>query len=169
MIVTGGVTTPDFEEALRAAAAVGSTQDQLIGLAAPLDITWLGRIAEVWDQVETALRQAFLRGRDAAEQALDDAIDQAERLLTDAGKRARDVQLALLERAQRYLSQLIHSALRHVESVLTVGGQDLPLISIDVAQSISLTGSLKASFTELVELTGAGQISVSATYGVPAS
>jgi hypothetical protein len=164
MITAGVVTRQHFEGALQAAAAVGN-QEPLTGLAAPLDATWLGRISETWDMVEAALREAYLWGRDAAQQALADAIAQAEQLLRSAGKRARDVHQALLERAQAYLTVLIRSALAQVHGVLDVAGTKLKLVSVEVAQSISLTGSLKASITELVALTGAGEISVSASYG----
>lgn len=164
MITAGVVTRQHFESALRAAAAVGE-QEPLKGLAAPLDATWLGRIGEAWDKVEAALREAYLWGREAAEETLADAITNAELLLRSAGKRARDVHQAILERAQAYLTVLVQSALAQVQGVLRVAGTELRLVSVEVAQSISLTGSLKASLTDLVALTGAGEISVSASYG----
>lgn len=164
MISTGVVTRDDFERALGAAAKVGS-EVPLTGLAAPLDATWLGRIAEAWDNVETALGQAFQWGREAARESLDQAVAKAEELVRTAGRRARDVHEALLERIQTYLDLLVRGALAQVRGVIDVGGMQLRLVSVDVAQRISLTGSLKAALTELVAITAAGEITVSANYG----
>jgi len=164
MILTAVVTRQDFENALRAAAMLGD-QEPLTGLAAPLDATWLGRIAEAWDKVETALREAYLWGLEAAEEALTAAITYSEQLLRDAGKRARDVHQALLERTNAYLTLFLRGALAQVQNLIDVGGTQLKLHSIEVSQSINLTGSLKASLTEVVGLSGAGAITVLAHYG----
>ena len=164
MITSGIVTRQGFEEALTAASTVGS-DGHLVGLAAPLDATWLGRISEAWDAVESALREAYQWGREAASEALATAVADAEALVRSAGHRARDVHQALLARAQSYLAVLVRGALDQVQAAITVGGIQLTLSSVEVAQTISLHGSLKAALTELVSITADGEVTVSASYG----
>ncbi len=163
MITYGIVTRQGFEEALEAASSLDSSES-LVGLAAPLDATWLGRISETWDAVENALRQAYEWGLDAASEAVRKAVADAEALVRSAGHRARDVHEALLERAQRYLAVLVRNALDQVQAAIVVGGTRLALSSVEVAQRISVHGSLKAAVTELVAITADGEITVSASY-----
>ncbi len=166
MITSGIVTRQGFEAALAASNAVGSSEP-LVGLAAPLDAGWLGRISEAWDAVESALRDAYQWGREAAGEAVAAAVAQAEELVRSAGHRARDVHQALLARAQTYLAVLVRSALDQVQAAITVGGAQLGLTSVEVAQRISLSGSLKAALTEIVAITADGEITVSASYRAP--
>lgn len=163
MIAYGMVTRQGFEEALAAASSLDSSES-LVGLAAPLDATWLGRISETWDAIENALRQAYEWGRDAGSEAVTKAVAGAEALVRSAGHRARDVHQALLERAQRYLAVLVRNALDQVQAAIVVGGTQLALSSVEVAQRISVHGSLKAAVTELVAITADGEITVSASY-----
>ena len=83
MITSGIVTRQGFEAALAASNAVGSSEP-LVGLAAPLDASWLGRISEAWDAVESALRDAYQWGREAAGEAVAAAVAQAEELVRSA-------------------------------------------------------------------------------------
>jgi hypothetical protein len=71
----------------------------------------------------------------------------------------------LLARAQSYLAVLVRGALDQVQAAITVGGIELALSSVEVAQTISLHGSLKAALTELVSITADGEVTVSASYG----
>ena len=163
MISSGLLTPEDFERALKAASEVGSSVP-LTGLAAPLDGTWLGRIAEAWDLAATALRKAYQWGSEAARESLDLAVTSAEELLRNAGGRARDVREALFERAQAYLDELLRGALNQVQGVIDVGGMQLKLASVNLNRRVSLNGSLKAALTELVALSAGGEITVSASY-----
>jgi vacuolar-type H+-ATPase subunit H len=160
------VTPSIFEAALSSASTLG-VAEPLSGLAAPLDATWLGKVAEVWDKVEAALRDAYAWGRETATSALNSAVAAAEELIRSAGRRGRDMQQALLERAQRYLSTLVRGALEQVDQTIAVGSLQLELTSVQLGQTISLSGSLKASITELVAFTGGGEITIAASYGRP--
>lgn len=163
MIEVGTVTRQGFEAALAAARDEGQTRGYR-GLAAPLDGGMLGKISEVWESVERALRDAYVHGREHARQALDDAVTRAENLLREAGTKARDVHQALLAKIQTYLSRLIDAALGQVRRIILVENSQLELDALEVSQSISLTGSIKASLSEIVALTSEGQLTVTASY-----
>jgi hypothetical protein len=163
VIAHATINRQGFEAALAVAREEGSVR-AYPGLSAPLDGSLLGKISEVWESVERALRDAFIQGMDYAREALDDAVRGAERLIQTAGTRAKDVHQALLAKIQSYLSRLVDAALSQVRSTLAVGNTKLELDALEVSQSISLTGSVKAALTELVALTSTGELTVTASY-----
>jgi hypothetical protein len=165
MIVVGTVDRQGFEAALSAARDEGSVRSYP-GLSAPLDGSLLGKISEVWESVERALREAFIHGMDYAREALDQAVSSAENLIKNAGVRAKDVHQALLAKLQEYLSRLVDAALSQVRRIIEVGDIQLELDALEVSQRISLTGSIKASLTEIVALTSAGELTVGASYKI---
>jgi hypothetical protein len=161
--VTAVIGRDQFERCLAAADEVG-TGVPLVGLAAPLDATWVGRISEAWDVVAAALRQAFEHGADMAGDAVDAAVRAAESCVRGAGNRARDVHQALLVRAQTYIGQLVDEALAQVRPSISVGEHVLLLQSVELAHEVTMSGSLKAAITELVSITAEGRLAVSAIY-----
>jgi predicted YcjX-like family ATPase len=165
MTVTTISTRAGFERALDAARAVGS-ETPLPGLAAPLEAGILARVAEAWDEIESALRDAYWRGRDSARAAIDAAIKRAEEGVAAAGRKAKEVQEALLARLQMYLRTLIDEALAQVRDAIQVGSRTLSLTSVQLSQTVALSGSLKASINEVASLTATGQLVVSSEYGV---
>ncbi|WP_405494044.1 hypothetical protein [Nocardia sp. NBC_00511] len=160
------ISRHDFEAAINCAHEAGR-RAATSGLNAPLGAALLDRVAEVWDHIEAALRKAYQFGVEQAQDLLRTAVDQAENLLREAKARAESVEQQLQERLQGYLSGLLDRALQGVRSALTVGETRLGLVGIDVSQKITLTGSLKVSISELVALTGAGELTVVARYDVP--
>ena len=163
MIVVGTVNRQGFEAALNAARDEGSVR-AYSGLSAPLDGSLLGKISEVWESVEQALRDAFVYGTDHAREALDKAVSSAQNLIQGAGSRAKDVQQALLAKTQAYLSRLVDAALSQVRRIVEVGDTQLELDALEVSQRVSLTGSVKAALTEIIALTSAGELTVTASY-----
>jgi hypothetical protein len=163
VIAVGIVSRQEFEAALEAANDEG-LDGNYAGLNAPLDAGWLGKIAGVWDSIERALRTAYVHGSEQAQLALDKAVTRAESLITSAGALARDVHQALLDKIYTYLSRFVDAALSQVKATVRVGGSELQLDSVEVSQSVSLTGSIKASLQEIVSLTAEGQLTVMASY-----
>jgi F0F1-type ATP synthase membrane subunit b/b' len=168
VIAVGVVTRQEFEAALKAADDEGK-DGNYAGLHAPLDAGLRGKIAEVWNSIKSALRGAYVHGKEESQLALDKAVAQAESLIASAGAHARDVQQALQDKISRYLSRFVDAALSQVKATVRVGGADLRLDAVEVSQSISLTGSLKASLQEIVGLTSEGQLTVNASYKAPVS
>ena len=164
MIASVAIDSAQFQQALTAARKVGDGEP-LTGLAAPLDATLLGKITEAWDSVEAALRDAYRNGRDAARDVLDKAVVKAEELVRSAGRRAMDVQEAILERANAYVDSMVTQALGRIRPTVLVGGRELSIRSVDIAQSVTMSGSLKVAITDLFTLTAEGQVSVTANYG----
>ncbi|MEV6336951.1 hypothetical protein AB0M12_19780 [Nocardia vinacea] len=156
----------DFEYAIDAAHQA-VRQSATTDLSAPLDATWIGRVNGVWDRIEHALRTAFQFGVEQARDLTEQAIKAAEALLDQAADRAEAVQQRLLAEMQAYLSTIIDRALNTVRPHLTIGGATIPLAGVEVSQKISLTGSLKISVTELIALTGGGELTVLARYERP--
>jgi F0F1-type ATP synthase membrane subunit b/b' len=163
VIAVGTVSRQGFEAALDAARDTGSGGNYA-GLEAPLAGGLQGKIAEAWESIERALREAYMHGREYARAALDKAIDTADSLIQNAGARARDVHQALLDKIRTYLSDFVDAALNQVRKTIRVEDVELRLDAIEVSQSISLNGSIKASLTEIVALTSEGQLTVAASY-----
>ena len=103
---------------------------------------------------------------DHARVALDKAVSSAESLIQGAGARAKDVHQALLAKIQTYLARLVDAAISQVRRIVEVGNTLLELDGLEVSQRISLTGSLKAALTEIVALTSAGELTVTASYKI---
>ncbi|MDA8318393.1 MAG: hypothetical protein M0030_01060 [Actinomycetota bacterium] len=163
MIAIATVDRAGFEAALATAREEGAVA-AYPGLAAPLDGALRGKIAEVWESIENALRDAFMHGTEYARQAMDKAVSSADALIRSAGSRAKDVHQALLSKVQAYLSRFVDAALAQVRPAIEVGGGRLELDGLEVSQSISLAGSIKASLIELVTLTADGNLTVTARY-----
>jgi hypothetical protein len=163
VIEVGTVNRQGFEAALNAARDEGSVR-AYPGLSAPLDGSWLGKIAEVWESVEQALRDAFVHGMDYARDSLGKAVSSAESLIQGAGVRAKDVHQAFLAKIQAYLARLVDAALSQVRRIVEVDGTQLELDELEVSQTVSLTGSVKAALTEIVALTADGELTVTASY-----
>jgi hypothetical protein len=157
-----------FERALQVARTVAKVPTPE-GLAAPLDGALKGRVAEVWDSIEAALRTSYERGRDHAKSLVEAAILRAEKLMDEAGTRARDVQAFLLERLHAYVAAFTHGALANVMTVVEAGNQRLSLTRIQLSQKLVLGGSLKASLTDIFDLTSSGEIEIQVEYSMPVS
>jgi hypothetical protein len=163
MAISEIILRNDFESAISAAKEVGKTKS-IPGLTSPLDAVWSGRIDAVWDRIESALRAAFEMGRDAARSLTATAVEQAQKLIAEAGHRAYDVQQALLSRLQAYVTRLVDTALGRVRPELQLGGTTWRLESLELAEKISLTGSLGVNITNLVTVTADGELTVTTKY-----
>lgn len=153
-----------FEQALKAGRTANERRAATEGLAAPLGGAILGKVAAIWDKVEAAFVAAHRFGVDRAAELRDAAITASEQALEEAGAQAAQLHAALLARIQGYGSELVAGAIASLEDTVTVGGTTLALADVSLSRKIVLTGSLKASITEMVSLTGSGEITVAARY-----
>jgi hypothetical protein len=156
----------DFEDAVDAARSVGGGNGQVPGLATSLDSALAGKVRAVWDQIEAALRVAFEYGREKAAPLLTAATAQAEALVASAGRRAAEVQQSILAKLNEYVTRLTDNALSRVRTELVFSGVTWRLDGVELAQTISLTGSLSTNITSLVTLTSGGELTVNARYVV---
>jgi F0F1-type ATP synthase membrane subunit b/b' len=163
MQATAWVSGEDFNAALDAARSVGIGGD-LPGLAAPLSAAITGRLSNAWDHIELALQQAWTKGRDLAQDAVDAAVAKAQETVDAAGAGARAVHDRLLERLHTYLADLIERALARVSTSITIAGREMTLAGVELAQAITLTGALKLSVQEACALTAEGQVVITARY-----
>ncbi len=154
----------DFEDAVDAARAVGNGSGQVPGLATSLDSALAGKVRAVWDQIEAALRTAFEYGREKAAPLLTAAASEAEALVASAGRRAAEVQQSILAKLNEYVTRLTDNALSRVRTELVFSGATWRLDGVELAQTISLTGSLSTNITSLVTLTSGGELTVNARY-----
>jgi hypothetical protein len=133
-------------------------------LNAPLDAETADWISRSWDEVEGALRSAYHDGMEAARPLIDGVAAKTKELVESASKRAEVVRAALNERLNTYLQTLIDEALKRVRPTVSVGGRELAMVSVTLEQEINLSGSLKASLTEVCEFIAEGKMSLSAEY-----
>jgi hypothetical protein len=123
--------------------------------------TWLNRI---WDKAESALGLAVKRGLDAARDfvaAVDQLVDEAIGL----GKAWVDDMLTVVRaRIAEYMKAMVDRALSLVQSKIMVGGAPFAIDRVSIAQTVSLSTSVKLSLTEACEFVGEGQMEVSAEY-----
>jgi hypothetical protein len=160
------ITRQDFEAALAASREVGTLADYG-GPAALFDGAFIGRIQEIWDDVESALTSAFQFGVEYAKGSIDAAIKAANDLIAQAGQGASAVQQELLERAQAYLSKLLDTAIKQVRPAVIIDDRELALETIDISYNISVGGSLGVTITNLASITSTGAITISAHYASP--
>jgi hypothetical protein len=154
----------DFDAALAAGRAVGQ-DGQLPGLAAPLGAGALGHVSEAWDHIEATLEQAWNRGRAFVRDTAVATAARVQEIVEAAGAAARAVHHGILEKLDSYLSALIDRALARVRPSVTVGGRTLELDSVELEQTVTLSGSLKVSIEEVCALTAEGEIALTAHYG----
>lgn len=164
MQVSTPISPAAFGHALESARQVGVRGDVIGGLGAPLDGALAGRLGEVWDGIEGALKRAFRFGVDKARELRDSAIATAEAAIEAAGRSGDDLRLALLTRMQVFSQELLRGALARVDATVDVGDVQLELTSLEVSQKLIVTGSLKVSISELVALSGGGELVVGAHY-----
>lgn len=161
--VVAMIRRSDFEAALAAARMIGA--GELTGLAAPLGRTAMARLDKAWNAVEQAMRAAYERGREAADQLIADAVATTEKLLLEA-QRGADLRDELMARMQTWLADIVDRCLQTVRTSVTVGDRALDLAMVQVHHSIRVGGSLKASITDLCSLAADGQLTVVAEYRV---
>ena len=154
----------DFDAALAVGRAVGE-DGELRGLAAPLGAGLLGHVSEAWDHIEATLEEAWNRGRAFVRDAATATAVRVQEIVEAAGAGARAVHDGVLEKLNGYVSALIDRALARVRPSVTVADRSLELESVELEQTITLSGSLKVSIEEVCALTAEGEIAVTAHYG----
>jgi hypothetical protein len=160
----GILSVGDFEAALTEARATGGKGTRLPGLAAPIDAALAGRVDEVWDRVEGALRDAWRAGKSASKAALDAALAEIEGLLDQAGAKAVTITDAVFERLRTLMRSIIDRALANVRATVVIGDLTMRVKELSVDQKVTISGSLSASITEMWKLTSNGELTVGATY-----
>jgi hypothetical protein len=161
-------SSDDFESALEAARSVEKS-GELSDLAAPLGAAVAGRLSEAWDRIEAALQEAWRKGQDFARGTAEETAARVQEIIDSTGDSARAVQERLLARLHRYLEELIDRTIARVRGSITVDSRELHLNSVELAQSVTLTGSMKLSIQEALALTSEGQLEVTAQYRSPAA
>jgi hypothetical protein len=153
-----------FVAALKSAREVRQGPS-LSGLAAPLDAGLMADADTTWSLIEEALKTAYRHGRDQAVALFDAAWAKAEALIASAGRKGGQVYDLLLARAQKYLDDFIRGAIARLATQHAIGDGLYGLTSIRCTQKIVLTGSLKATLTDVFALTTSGEIEIVAEYG----
>jgi hypothetical protein len=154
----------DFYAAIDAAESAPNA-DALPGLASPLGAAARGLTMQAWDAVRSALERVWTYGSDVLDEALATATEAVESIMQRAGDHAREVRAGLTAQLQVYISEHVDRSLRRVRGAIEVAGASLRLTGVSVAQSIQLSGSLKASISDVLALTAQGQILITAEYG----
>ena len=157
-----------FETAILAARRANPAVE-LDGLASVIGANLLGRIEEVWDSIEAALRHAFQFGREEAVQLMNAAAEKTEALLKEAGQKAREIQDAILQRLHTFTQALFEGMLSRVPTTIKIGIAEYPLKTVKLNQKLVATGSLKTNLAEVLSLAANGEIEVIAEYLLPSA
>lgn len=152
-----------FETAILAARRTTS-RVEFDGLASIIGANLIGRVEEVWDSIEAALRHAFQFGREEAVQLMNAAVQKTETLLIEAGQKAREVQEAILQRLHTFTQALFEGMLSRVPTSIRIGKAEYGLRTLNLNQKLVSTGSLKTNLTEVLNLAASGEIEVAAEY-----
>jgi hypothetical protein len=130
-----------------------------------LDAGLRGRISQVWDDIENALRKGFQLGREKGAELLTSVKARLETLLLDAKEQASLVNQQLMVRIQAFQKDFMERAFAQFPGILQLNGKQYPLSKINFTQSISLSGSIQLSLTKVFELVAEGEIQLSVEYG----
>jgi hypothetical protein len=152
-------------EALAAADAIGSDQQTKVGsLNAPvLDdaALWVSRL---WDTATGAIEAAWEDGRGAATALIERFGEEVSELRGSFSEGAAAVIDLVAERLTEYARTLTRRLMSQFEENLTVGGHRFEVRGVTVQQKLKMTGSLKASLSELCSFVSEGDITISASY-----
>jgi hypothetical protein len=160
MAVTLLVNNRAFETALDVARRLGTAE---VLQPRVLDAPLKQRVDTVWETIEAALRAAHERGKaaqpliDTAEQALDD-------LLTEARGRAADIKLCIAEKLRRFEETVVEESLAQVKPEIRVGGVDLKLAAVRLAEKLKLGGDLHGMIETLCAASATGELAVEVNY-----
>jgi hypothetical protein len=154
-----------FETAILAARRA-TPPVEFDGLASIIGANLIGRVEEVWDSIEAALRHAFQYGREEAVHLMNVAVQKTETLLIEAGQKAREIQETILQRLHSFTQALFEGMLSRVPTSIRIGTDDYVLKTLNLSQKLVATGSLKTNLTEVLNLAASGEIEVGAEYSV---
>jgi hypothetical protein len=156
-----------FEAAV--AAARPSNTMELDGLASIVNSALLGRIEEVWDSIEVALRHGFQFGKEKASDLMTKAVHQTEQLLTEAGDLASRVQDEILQRLHAFTKTFVDGMLARIPITVKIGGIEYALRTVKLDQKLVASGALKTNLVEVFSLTANGEIEIGAEYVMPSA
>lgn len=154
----------DFYAAIEA-AELTSDADVLPALASPLGAAVRGLALQAWDAVRSALEHVWEYGTDVLVETVATTAKAVESVMQQAGDSAHEVRADVTAKLQTFISDHIERSLKRVRPMIEVEGASLRLQGVSVAQTIQLSGSLKASISEVLALTAQGQIQIMAEYG----
>lgn len=169
MITTLNASDQILDAALDASRKAGFGGRKLTGLNADLDNTLRGRLQEVWDSVEEAIRKAFVEGKQQARSLIEDSQRQIEELLKQAGAKARDLHASLLERMRVFVREFLGGALAMMPESIPIGAGRMKVKGFTCAQKIHLGGKLEVNLFKLCELVSEGEFEVTVEYGLEAA
>lgn len=163
MNMTTVASRADFEQALQAARAVGPVT---VGtsLNAAADAGLLGRLDEVWDSIEAALKRGYKFGADGARELYDTAVEKAKQLIAEAGSKANELHQLLLEKLRVFVNGLINSALQRMPDSVAFAGRTFKISRVSCSQKIVLTGAITTNIAEAFSLAASGELEVAAEY-----
>jgi hypothetical protein len=135
------------------------------GLPSPvpdLVARWAGRL---WEHAEHALRETYVRGRAAAQSAIDAVGRQIEAAAAELGERMVEVERIIRERLDAYFQALVDAAMGRLRSSVRIGTVELLASGASIQQTIRFSGSLKAKLDEICEFVAESELEVTVSYG----
>lgn len=146
-------------EAGRAAGLPG-----IKGAAAPVSAAILGLVDEAWSVIDRGLADAYKRGKDVLDGAVDGMVKTVETIIARAGATASEVHRMILQKLSAFTQTLVRATLSQIAPKIEVGDAHYALDEVKWTQKLVVGGSLKASLTEVVETLASGEFQIEASY-----
>jgi hypothetical protein len=162
MTTTAQLTRADLDKAIEMATPhIGKS---LKGLNAPPNGAAAGMFDEIWGTVISGLRRAYEAGATKAREIAGLAVTTAQRVIDQAGEAADWLREKLREALQKLVRSCIELAVASIALSYSIEGVMLRLKSIEIGQTITLSGEVEASIQRVFSLMADGELSVSASY-----
>lgn len=153
------------EEALREA---GRQDDKLVvnwmELNAPLSDDVLSWAKRIWDQVDSALRNAWSLGYEASHDIIAVACKLYDEAASELKGRIGQVSAIIVERLDDYVRGVVNRALRRLEPEIVIGKRELRIVTITVDQKLKMSSSLEFSLHQICKFAADGELTVGARY-----
>jgi hypothetical protein len=123
-------------------------------------------VTRLWDTAVGAIEAAWEDGAGAAQHLVERFGEELRELRTSFADGAAAVTEMVSEKLAAYVRTLTRRLLRLFEGEITIASRRFEVRGVTVQQRVKMTGSLKASLSDLCSLVSEGEINVTATYQV---
>jgi len=123
-------------------------------------------ITPIWENIRVAIESAVTTGEAFAEKLWQYTSDALNNIAKSAGVKINELSEILRQRLSAYVKRVEKFMLESVSALITAGGIEMKLQSIDIQKSLKLSTSLKACLTSAILFAAGSEMSVKANYTV---
>lgn len=154
-------------EALNHAEALGA-QPVDPNLAGKAGLETLAQyVKPVWEEIRIAIESAVTTGESYVSETWEATQRALNEIAQSTGAAVSDLSELIRRRLSEYVKRVEEIMLANISGVISVGGINMALQSVDIQKTVKLSTSLKASLADALSLAAGGDLSVKANYSVP--